>query len=160
MQITLWSGFLYFWGMVFFVTTTLVGVLKPEKADPDVDPEQSIVSTYKTLLNVIQLPAVLSYAFILLTAKVTLVPWQFPSALPLLRLQGVSGVTHSASACYALSTKFCAWTGDTGIEQFSEAGFHQWMPFVIFHAKSHKSSQLPLLGWFLSRRWFMLCLTM
>lgn len=73
-QITLWSGFLYFWGMVFFVTTTLVGVLKPEKADPDVDPEQSIVSTYKTLLNVIQLPAVLSYAFILLTAKVTLVP--------------------------------------------------------------------------------------
>ena len=56
---------------MFFVTTTVVGIMKPEKADPEVDPEQGIVDTYKTLLKVIRLPAVLSYAFILLTAKVS-----------------------------------------------------------------------------------------
>ena len=64
-------GFLYFWGIVFFVTTTLVGIFKPERADPDVDPEQGIVDTYKILLDVIRLPSVLSYALILLTAKVS-----------------------------------------------------------------------------------------
>ncbi|XP_076451618.1 LOW QUALITY PROTEIN: acetyl-coenzyme A transporter 1-like [Babylonia areolata] len=65
------GSFLYFWGVVFFVTTTLVGLVKPERADPDVDPEQGIVDTYKTLLRVIRLPSVMSYALILLTAKVT-----------------------------------------------------------------------------------------
>ncbi|KAL8584106.1 hypothetical protein ACOMHN_011721 [Nucella lapillus] len=65
------SSFLYFWGIVFFVTTTVVGLLKPEHADPDLDPEQGIVDTYRTLLKVIRLPAVLSYVLILLTAKVT-----------------------------------------------------------------------------------------
>lgn len=64
------AGFLYFWGIVFFITTTLVGIFKPEHADPDVDPEQGIVDTYKTLFRVICLPAVISYAIILLTAKV------------------------------------------------------------------------------------------
>ena len=44
--------------------------------------------------------------------------------------------------------------------QFSEVGLHEWMPFVIFCARSCKRSQLPLLGWFLSRGWFMLCITM
>ena len=67
----MFAGFLYFWGLVFFITTTVVGVLKPEKVDPEVDPEQSIMDTYKTLLKVIRLPAVLSYTFILLTAKVS-----------------------------------------------------------------------------------------
>ena len=38
-----------------------------------------------------------------------------------------------------------------------EAGLHKWMPFVIFHARSHKRS---LAGWFLSRHCFMLCITM
>ena len=33
------------------------------------------------------------------------------------------------------------------------------MPFIIFRTRSHKSSQLPLLGQFLSRHWFMLCIT-
>nr|KAG5698987.1 hypothetical protein BaRGS_033500 [Batillaria attramentaria] len=41
-----------------------------KRVDPDVDPEQGIVDTYKTLLNVIRLPSVMSYALILLTAKV------------------------------------------------------------------------------------------
>ena len=44
------------------------------------------------------------------------------------------------------------------IGQFSETGLHEWMPFIIFHTISHERLQLPLLGWFLSRRWFMLCI--
>ena len=43
--------------------------------------------------------------------------------------------------------------------QFREAGLHEWMPFVISRARSHERSQLPLPGWFLSRPWFMLCVT-
>ena len=52
------------------MTTTLVGVLKPEKEDLEADPDQGIVDTYKTLWDVIRLPAVISYAIILLTSKV------------------------------------------------------------------------------------------
>ncbi|XP_064598931.1 acetyl-coenzyme A transporter 1-like [Liolophura sinensis] len=64
------AGFLYFWGVVFFVTTTLVCFLKREKRDPEVDPEAGIVSTYYQLWDVVRLPAVMSYAFIILTAKI------------------------------------------------------------------------------------------
>ena len=39
------------------------------------------------------------------------------------------------------------------IEQFSEA-----VPFIIFHAWCHERLQVPLLGRFLSRHWFMLCI--
>ena len=46
------------------------------------------------------------------------------------------------------------------IGQFSQAGLHEWMPFIIFHARSRKRLQLPLPGWFLSRHWFTLCVTM
>ena len=48
----------------------------------------------------------------------------------------------------------------TKFGQFSEDGLHEWMPFLIFCAKSRKRSQLPLLGWSLSRRWLTLCITM
>ncbi|KAJ8320988.1 hypothetical protein KUTeg_002575 [Tegillarca granosa] len=64
------SSFLYFWGIVFFITTTLVWLLKREADDPDADNEQGIVSTYKQLIRVIRLPSVISYAIIILTAKV------------------------------------------------------------------------------------------
>ncbi|VDI72998.1 MFS transporter, PAT family, solute carrier family 33 (acetyl-CoA transportor), member 1 [Mytilus galloprovincialis] len=64
------ASFLYFWGIVFFTTTTLVWIFKHESDDPDADSEQSIIDTYKQLIRVIQLPAVISYAVIILTAKV------------------------------------------------------------------------------------------
>ena len=48
----------------------------------------------------------------------------------------------------------------TVIGRFSEAGLHEWMPFVMFHARSCERSQLSLPGWFLSMYWFMLCTTM
>lgn len=64
------SGFMFFWGIVFFVTTTLVMILKHEADDPDADSEQGIIDTYKQLVKVISLKPVISYALILLTVKV------------------------------------------------------------------------------------------
>ncbi|KAL4220930.1 hypothetical protein ACF0H5_019196 [Mactra antiquata] len=64
------ASFLYFWGIVFFVTTTLVWIFKSEKVDPEVDPEQSIVETYKQLYKVIRLPPVISHCIVLLTSKI------------------------------------------------------------------------------------------
>ena len=66
-------GFLYFWGIVFLVTTTLVWLLKHEvdaEADEDYDPDQGIVDTYKLLWKIINLRAVKSLIGILLTVKV------------------------------------------------------------------------------------------
>lgn len=64
------SGFMWFWGIVFFITTTLVGALKREHIDLDVDPDQGIVETYQILWNVIRLRSIISYSIILLTSKV------------------------------------------------------------------------------------------
>ena len=46
------------------------------------------------------------------------------------------------------------------IGQFSEAGFLEWTPFIIFRSRSHKRSQLPLPGQFRSMCCIMLCITM
>lgn len=64
------SSFLWFWGIVFLVTTTLVGIFKKEYMDLDADPDQGVVETYRILGNVIRLPSVISYSIILLTSKV------------------------------------------------------------------------------------------
>ncbi|KAL5015197.1 hypothetical protein ScPMuIL_009467 [Solemya velum] len=64
------SGFLYFWGIIFFVTTTLVWLVKRETDDPDLNVEKGVVCIYKQLVQVICLPAVRSYALILLTSKI------------------------------------------------------------------------------------------
>ncbi|XP_069115079.1 acetyl-coenzyme A transporter 1-like [Argopecten irradians] len=64
------SYFLRMWGVVFVVTTTLVWALKREAEDPEADLDQGVVGTYKQLFNVIRLPSVISYAIIILTAKV------------------------------------------------------------------------------------------
>ncbi|GFR97286.1 acetyl-coenzyme A transporter 1-like [Elysia marginata] len=64
------SSFLWFWGIAFFITTTLVGLLKREHMDLDVDPDQGIVETYQILWNVIRLRSIISYSIILLTSKV------------------------------------------------------------------------------------------
>ena len=71
-------GFLYFWGVVFLVTTTLVMIMKSEKtrtringsaADKE-EIEHGIINTYLLLWKVIKLPAVVSLIGILLTVKV------------------------------------------------------------------------------------------
>ena len=62
-------AFLRFWGFVFFVSTTLVAVLKREQEDEE--ETEGVVDTYKLLGKIIKLPAVVSLIVILLTAKVS-----------------------------------------------------------------------------------------
>ena len=67
------AGFLFFWGIVFLVTTSFVWWFKTEKNsyDEDVD-KHGIVGMYKMLMKVFRLPAVRELVFNLLTAKVSL----------------------------------------------------------------------------------------
>ena len=62
------SAFLRFWGIVFFISTTLVAFLKREKEDEE--ETEGVVDTYKLLLKIVRLPAVISLITILLTSKV------------------------------------------------------------------------------------------
>lgn len=67
--------FLFFWGMVFLVSTTLVAILKREngegRGNRRVQEEtQGVMETYKLLFSIIKLPSVFTFCVLLLTAKV------------------------------------------------------------------------------------------
>ncbi|XP_072428745.1 acetyl-coenzyme A transporter 1 isoform X2 [Chiloscyllium punctatum] len=67
------SGFLFFWGIIFLVTTTLVTVLKKEnlrQTSLHDAPQQGIKETYKSLICIIKMPAILNFCIMLLTAKI------------------------------------------------------------------------------------------
>ncbi|XP_075541411.1 acetyl-coenzyme A transporter 1-like isoform X1 [Dermacentor variabilis] len=68
------DGFLYFWGILFMVTTTLVALLKHEQdastTDEDGHPDLGITQTYKMALRIFQLPSVRTQCIFLLTCKV------------------------------------------------------------------------------------------
>ncbi|KAI3354419.1 hypothetical protein L3Q82_018935 [Scortum barcoo] len=67
------SDFLFFWGMVFLVSTTLVAILKKEhgKGKRRVHEEtQGVMETYKLLFSIIKMPTVFTFCVLLLTAKV------------------------------------------------------------------------------------------
>ncbi len=65
------AGFLWFWGIVFLVTTSLVLLFKKEKlSNSEDDEELGIIQTYLVLLKIIKLPAVMQFVIVLLTAKV------------------------------------------------------------------------------------------
>ncbi|KAM9441823.1 acetyl-coenzyme A transporter 1 isoform 1-T6 [Salvelinus alpinus] len=69
------SDFLFFWGVVFLVSTTLVAVLKKENARGQHgrkkvrEETQSVMETYKLLVSIIKMPAVFTFCSLLLTAK-------------------------------------------------------------------------------------------
>lgn len=64
-------GFLYFWGIVFLVTTTLVALLKHENSKKGTNTlELDVKETYKLLWNIVQLPSVRTTALVLLTSKI------------------------------------------------------------------------------------------
>ncbi|XP_048024869.1 acetyl-coenzyme A transporter 1 [Megalobrama amblycephala] len=70
------SDFLFFWGIVFMVSTTLVAVLKKEnsrhlhtKKKPK-EETQGVMETYKLLLSIIKMPTVFTFCALLLTAKI------------------------------------------------------------------------------------------
>jgi MFS transporter, PAT family, solute carrier family 33 (acetyl-CoA transportor), member 1 len=69
------SGFLWFWGITFLVTTTLVALLKKEKSQSheqlEEHPDLGISETYSMLWKIITLKPVMLLATILLTVKVS-----------------------------------------------------------------------------------------
>lgn len=69
------DGFLYFWGIVFMVTTTLVALLKHERDasvtdEDDGHPDLGIAQTYKMALRIFHLPSVRTFCIFLFTCKV------------------------------------------------------------------------------------------
>jgi len=62
------AGFLYFWGILFLVVTTLVGLLKHERQE-NVN-QNGVYVAYKQLYRITKLPAIRMYILGLLTAKV------------------------------------------------------------------------------------------
>ncbi|KAI1893886.1 hypothetical protein AGOR_G00128270 [Albula goreensis] len=69
------SDFLYFWGIVFLVSTTLVAILKRENDKQQAkrksrEEVQGVMETYKLLFSIIKLPSVFTFCSLLLTAKI------------------------------------------------------------------------------------------
>nr|CAG4640790.1 EOG090X04K8 [Eulimnadia texana] len=68
------AGFLYFWGIVFIVTTTLVWALKPEQSATSYPGEGeldlNVVQTYKLLWKILKLPSIQWTIVVLLTCKI------------------------------------------------------------------------------------------
>jgi PAT family acetyl-CoA transporter-like MFS transporter 1 len=69
------SGFLWFWGVTFLVTTTLIGLFKHEKKETqeqlEENPELGIRETYSMLWKIVTMKPVMLLATILLTVKVS-----------------------------------------------------------------------------------------
>lgn len=73
-------GFLFFWGLVFLVTTSLVALLKRETAErgeqigdssADVEQQLNIRDSYLLLFKIIRMPPIRLLCAVLLTVKVT-----------------------------------------------------------------------------------------
>ncbi|XP_072317293.1 acetyl-coenzyme A transporter 1 [Eucyclogobius newberryi] len=69
------SDFLFFWGVIFMVSTTLVAIIKREnghvKEKKRVKEEtQGVMETYKLLFTIIKMPTVFTFCTMLLTAKI------------------------------------------------------------------------------------------
>ncbi|XP_037346932.2 acetyl-coenzyme A transporter 1 [Pungitius pungitius] len=69
------SEFLFFWGIVFLVSTTLVAIMKRENEQcrgKQRAPEetQGVMETYKLLFSIIKMPTVFTFCSLLLTAKI------------------------------------------------------------------------------------------
>lgn len=69
--------FLWFWGLTFLITTTLIAILKKEKQESEKyenknhHKELNIQQTYKLLLEILKLKPIQALAIVLLTVKVT-----------------------------------------------------------------------------------------
>lgn len=67
--------FLFFWGVVFLVSTTLVAIIKREnehvRGRRTVHKEtQGVMATYRLLFSIVKMPTVFTFCLLLLTAKV------------------------------------------------------------------------------------------
>lgn len=68
------AGFLYFWGWIFILTTTIVAVMKKEREMHDAEhqsvPDRDIKNAYSLLLQILKLEPVKLLVLILLTSKI------------------------------------------------------------------------------------------
>ncbi|XP_037533985.1 acetyl-coenzyme A transporter 1 [Nematolebias whitei] len=67
--------FLFFWGVVFLISTTLVAIFKREnghgRGRRNVPEEtQGVMETYKLLFSIVKMPTVFTFCVLLLTAKI------------------------------------------------------------------------------------------
>ena len=63
------SSFMYFWGVVFLVVTTLVGIFKSERNDEE---ELGVLETYQVLIKVMKKKMVLIFIVFALTSRIGL----------------------------------------------------------------------------------------
>lgn len=66
------SDFLFFWGVVFMISTTLVAIFKrenPPGRGKRSEETEGVMETYKLLLSITKMPAVFTFCVLLLTAK-------------------------------------------------------------------------------------------
>ncbi|XP_035478381.2 acetyl-coenzyme A transporter 1 [Scophthalmus maximus] len=71
------SDFLFFWGVVFLLSTTLVAIFKRENVRgkgkrrvPPPEETQGVLETYRLLFSIIKMPTVFTFCSLLLTAKI------------------------------------------------------------------------------------------
>lgn len=75
------ASFLFFWGIIFFITTTLIALFKHEaretpnnrREESEVKGMKDIVNAYQQLYTIVKLPAVQTLALVLFTAKVIII---------------------------------------------------------------------------------------
>lgn len=81
------SGFLYFWGIVFLITTTIVAIFKREKHPREEDHEETelnIMESYMLLWKIIKMKPVQILAVILLTVKIAFSAFDAVTSLKLI----------------------------------------------------------------------------
>ncbi|XP_026884878.2 acetyl-coenzyme A transporter 1 [Electrophorus electricus] len=70
------SDFLFFWGIIFMVSTTLVAFIKKENGAPHrskrrpKEETQGVMETYRLLFQIIKMPTVFTFCCLLLTSKI------------------------------------------------------------------------------------------
>lgn len=64
------SGFLYFWGIVFVLTTTVVWLLKHEEPAPKEEQSEGLVGTYSVLVRILKMDTMKQLIMLLLTCKI------------------------------------------------------------------------------------------
>lgn len=76
-------GYLYFWGTIYIIITTLLALFKSEKSNSTVKDVQivqnkfGIIKTYNLIFKIIKLPHIKRLAIILLTVKVRIICIQY-----------------------------------------------------------------------------------
>lgn len=63
-------GFIYFWGFVFLISTTLIALFKSDPEHSTADGELDLKGTYQMLYKIFKLKSIRTYAIILLTCKI------------------------------------------------------------------------------------------